>query len=183
MSAVATPAGDQCSSSTWLRVTAEITRVNYGSFELNDDFEAFEEFAIWQLRLVTDYLFEGGGFFLEEGGSAGGMPSKTAPGDFDVYLLAQTWAPSFCCERTDRCSTVPWAFSAKHLSLHGLWPGFVSPRNGDTYPASCATKRQLLSSQLPREYIDLAPAFTRWNPVEHRAEVRKEIAAQGCLLL
>ena len=95
-----------------------------------------------------------------------------APGDFDVYLLAQTWAPHFCCNNTDRCHTVPWAFSARHLSLHGLWPGFSTPRgNNQTFPASCEAAGKLLPSFLPREYIDVAPSFTSYDAVARQAKV------------
>ena len=97
--------------------------------------------------------------------------APTFPGDFDVYLLAQTWSPHFCCTNSDRCTTVPWAFSAKHLSLHGLWPGFAMPRSGDPFPSNCKSKVKLMQESLPREYIDVAPSFTTWNPKEHRAEV------------
>ena len=115
------------------------------------------------------------------------------PGEFDLYLLAQTWAPQLCCVKSERCTTVAWAFSAKHLSLHGLWPGYTVPRGGSggvgsgfgssgggsddngnggaTYPVDCAVKARLLAQQLPREYVDLAPAFTKWNPQTHAAEV------------
>lgn len=93
------------------------------------------------------------------------------PGDFDVYLLAQSWSPHFCCTNSDRCTTVPWAFSAKRLSLHGLWPGFSTPRDGETYPSSCAVKATLYAETMPREYIDMAPSFGKWNPEKHRAEV------------
>ena len=94
-----------------------------------------------------------------------------APGDFDVYLLALTWSPHFCCHAADRCTTVPWSWSAKHLSLHGLWPGFSRPRSGDTFPAHCSTKAKLLQEALPRDYVDVAPSFTAWNPTHHRADV------------
>jgi len=102
--------------------------------------------------------------------------SKPEPGDFDIYILAQSWAPLFCCQKADRCTTVSWAFSARHLSLHGLWPSYAAPRpdgskNGSPSPLSCNYKAALLASQLPRDYIDMAPSFTRWNPAEHRAEV------------
>ena len=102
------------------------------------------------------------------------MPAHDKAGDFDIYLLAQSWAPHFCCVRSDRCTTVPWAYSATHLSLHGLWPGFLRPRENKTYPQSCDTKEKLLTSEfsvLPRDYIDFAPAFTRWNAKAHVAEV------------
>ena len=38
--------------------------------------------------------------------------SSDTPGDFDIYLLAQTWAPQFCCTKSDRCTTVSCAYSA-----------------------------------------------------------------------
>lgn len=94
-----------------------------------------------------------------------------AQGDFDIYLLAQTWAPHFCCHNTDRCHTVPWAFSAKHLSLHGLWPGFLMPREGQTFPSSCEAAQKLLPAFLPREYIDVAPSFTTYDAVARQATV------------
>ena len=81
-------------------------------------------------------------------------------GDYDVWLLAQTWAPHFCCHHADRCHTVPWAFSARQLSLHGLWPGFKVPRDGQTFPQSCEAAQKLLPNFLPREYIDVAPSFS-----------------------
>ena len=97
--------------------------------------------------------------------------SKYAAGDYDVYLLAQSWAPNFCCKNVDRCHTVPWAFSATHLSLHGLWPGFSSPRGNDTYPSNCEAAHKLFPSFMPSEYIDLAPSFTVWDAKARQAAV------------
>ena len=99
-------------------------------------------------------------------------PSGHAPGDFDIYLLAQSWSPHFCCKNADRCNTVPWAFSARHLSLHGLWPGFSTPRDGgQTFPQNCEAAKKLFPNLLPREYIDVAPSFVVWDPSEHKAKV------------
>ena len=93
-------------------------------------------------------------------------PCRASP---PTSVSSLRWAP-------DRCTTVPWAFSARHLSLHGLWPSFAVPRpdgskHGSPSPTSCSYKAKLLASQLPREYIDVAPSFTRWNAAEHKAEV------------
>jgi ribonuclease T2 len=67
---------------------------------------------------------------------------------------------------------VPWAFSANHLSLHGLWPGFTMPRSGgETFPENCSTKAKLVQEAMPRDYIDLAPSYTTWNATKHQAEV------------
>ena len=73
--------------------------------------------------------------------------------------------------RTPRSARPCRAFSAKHLTLHGLWPGFMEPRDGATYPSSCAAKFKLLTDQMPRDYIDVAPSFTRWDPERHIAIV------------
>jgi len=101
----------------------------------------------------------------------GRSDARFVAGDFDVYLLAQTWAPHFCCQNTDRCNTVPWAFSAKHLSLHGLWPGFSKPREGQTFPEKCEAAKKLLPNFLPREYIDVAPSFTTYDAALRQATV------------
>ena len=102
-----------------------------------------------------------------------GRGSAFASGDFDVWMLAQSWSPHFCCQQADRCFTVPWAFSANHLSLHGLWPGFKAKRGDSFFPASCEKAQALMPAFLPREYIDLAPSFTTWNAAEGRADVGK----------
>ena len=52
---------------------------------------------------------------------------------------------------SDRCTTVGWAFSAKHLILHGLWPSWAVPRSSGPSPLACNVKMQLASDQLPRE--------------------------------
>ena len=99
-------------------------------------------------------------------------PSHHAVGDYDIWLLAQSWSAHFCCHHADKCHTVPWAFSANHLSLHGLWPGFSTPRSGgETFPENCATKAKLVQESMPRDYIDLAPSYTTWNATKHQAEV------------
>lgn len=92
-------------------------------------------------------------------------------GDFEVYLLAQSWSPLFCCGKPDRCTTVPWAFSANHLSLHGLWPSYSEKRNGSPSPMDCHSKAKLLTTDLPREYIDRAPSFVDYDPKLHKGLV------------
>jgi ribonuclease I len=70
-------------------------------------------------------------------------------GDFDLYVLAQTWAPVFCCSHPNKCNTVSWAYSASHLSLHGLWPGYLQARGGHTYPSNCESIAKLVVADLP----------------------------------
>lgn len=98
-------------------------------------------------------------------------PRRDAAGDFDVYLLAQSWAPRFCCGHPDKCTTVAWAFSATHLSLHGLWPGFTKARRGQTYPSSCESMAKLVVSDLPRHFVDIAPSYCAYNLAKHAPEL------------
>lgn len=104
------------------------------------------------------------------------MPPATAskgatPGDFDMYLLAQTWAPRFCCTAQERCTTVSWAFSASHLSLHGLWPGYSTPRGQAIYPADCPTKAKLAVDDLPRHFVDVAPSYCAYDAEKHKPQL------------
>jgi ribonuclease T2 len=100
-----------------------------------------------------------------------GRKGQAQAGDFDVYLLAQSWAPRFCCGHPDKCSTVSWAFSATHLSLHGLWPGYTQARGGQTYPMNCASKAKLVVSDLPRHFVDIAPSYCGYNTERHAPEL------------
>jgi len=68
-------------------------------------------------------------------GNAGseGDPS----GQFDYYLLALSWAPSYCLIHPSdqpECGTRGYGFV-----LHGLWPQF----DAGGYPESCASEAQL----------------------------------------
>lgn len=92
-------------------------------------------------------------------------------GDFDIYLLAQSWAPKFCCGQPDKCTTVSWAYSASHLSLHGLWPGYAKARGGKTFPSSCESKAKLNVSDLPRHFVDVAPSYCGYNTIKHAPEL------------
>jgi len=81
------------------------------------------------------------------------------PGDFDVYIFAQTWAPEYCCENPNsrECNAqfaamkgkpktdahwrhptpVPDFWGATHLTLHGLWPQYNYSRDGHYWPQFC----------------------------------------------
>lgn len=62
---------------------------------------------------------------------------STKPGEFDIYLFAQSWAPRFCCTNEKQCKK-EGMLGSDDLSPHGLWPAFHGPdKNGRTYPAFC----------------------------------------------
>jgi ribonuclease T2 len=55
-------------------------------------------------------------------------------GDFDFYVLALSWSPSFCADGGAERSRGQCASGANPgFVVHGLWPQFVSG-----YPSSCA---------------------------------------------
>jgi len=60
-------------------------------------------------------------------------------GDFDLWLLALSWAPSFCCqkEKKKQCDQQRLG-GANKLTIHGLWPSYATPRReGKSYPVYC----------------------------------------------
>lgn len=67
--------------------------------------------------------------------------SHDAPG-FGLYVLALTWAPSFCCghAQKEECSQLDASFAGTHLTLHGLWPNYTddeSREHHSSYPQFC----------------------------------------------
>ena len=62
---------------------------------------------------------------------------STKPGEFDIYLFAQSWAPRFCCSNEKQCKK-EGMLGSDDLSPHGLWPAFYgADKKGRTYPAFC----------------------------------------------
>lgn len=67
------------------------------------------------------------------------------PGEFDLYLFAQSWAPRFCCTSLEKC-TAENMKGLSDLSTHGLWPAYIDAnKDGRTYPAFCSRN----SSSIP----------------------------------
>ena len=80
-------------------------------------------------------------------------PTAIPNGDFDSYLLALSWSPSYCAnEATDRdrlqCGGRPF-----HFIVHGLWP-----QNDKGYPEECPTDNPRVSDALIDEMLDIMPS-------------------------
>ena len=78
---------------------------------------------------------------LLEGG--GGQTGAT-PGDFEMYVFAQTWTESFCSGNkcsSQECKSLPGTYAASNLAIHGLWPNFndESTHSGYQYPQFCGS--------------------------------------------
>lgn len=77
-------------------------------------------------------------------------------GNFDFYVLALSWSPTFCAssrgkDSPDQCDTTkPFRFI-----VHGLWP-----QNERGYPEFCAnTEPRRVPEKLGRAYFDIMPSM------------------------
>jgi ribonuclease T2 len=78
------------------------------------------------------------------------------PGQFDFYVLALSWSPTFCQESAERgreqreqCGTGrPYAFV-----VHGLWPQYDRG-----FPRDCQVPAPRLNREIMNSMLDLMPA-------------------------
>ncbi len=79
---------------------------------------------------------------------------QNAPGQFDYYLLALSWSPSFCEQAGDRknaqqqCGQRPFSFV-----VHGLWPQYEKG-----FPEFCQNPPPFVDSKIINSMLDLMPA-------------------------
>ena len=78
---------------------------------------------------------------------------QNTPGQFDYYVLALSWSPSFCetatgNARRQQCGARPFSFV-----VHGLWPQYERG-----FPESCLVLPQRLDRNIMRGMLDLMPA-------------------------
>jgi ribonuclease T2 len=84
----------------------------------------------------------------EHGGKnvGGGEGHKGAtPGDFDLFVYAQSWMGSFCSGRNcqkEECTALPGTYGENHLTTHGLWPQYAPNRGNYLYPMFCGSFSQ-----------------------------------------
>lgn len=91
---------------------------------------------------------------------------RDAPGQFDFYVLALSWSPSFCEAANERspgsapqqqCGARPYSFV-----VHGLWPQHESG-----YPRDCRVPAPRLRRDLMSSMLDLMPSprlvYSQWD--------------------
>jgi ribonuclease T2 len=91
---------------------------------------------------------------------------QNAPGEFDFYVLALSWSPSFCEQASERgsgersqvqCGGRPFSFV-----VHGLWPQY---EHG--FPNYCQRPSPRLDRNIMSSMLDLMPApgliFSEWD--------------------
>jgi ribonuclease T2 len=81
-------------------------------------------------------------------------PRPVPAGDFDYYVLALSWSPSFCeFEATERDKLQCGGARPFHFVVHGLWP----QREGG-YPQDCPTDAPRVADALMDEMLDIMPS-------------------------
>jgi ribonuclease T2 len=93
-------------------------------------------------------------------------PRQNAPGQFDFYVLALSWSPSYCeaaQERAPRqaadqqCAGRPFSFV-----VHGLWPQYEQG-----FPSFCQVPAPRLDRNIVSAALDLMPSprliFHEWD--------------------
>lgn len=79
--------------------------------------------------------------------------SRDRAGDFDFYVLALSWSPSYCEAEGDRRGDAQCA-RPFHFVVHGLWPQYERG-----FPADCRNEAGRLPERLIRDQLDIFPAF------------------------
>jgi ribonuclease T2 len=87
---------------------------------------------------------------------------QNTPGQFDFYVLALSWSPSFCDARGERapreqCGERPYSFV-----VHGFWPQYEKG-----FPEYCQVPAPRLNRNIVSSMLDLMPAprliFHEWD--------------------
>jgi ribonuclease T2 len=89
---------------------------------------------------------------------------QNQPGQFDFYVLALSWSPSFCEASAEKgrspreqCGERPYAFV-----VHGLWPQYER-----RFPEYCQHPSPRLDRNIVSSMLDLMPAprliFNQWD--------------------
>jgi ribonuclease T2 len=120
----------------------------------------------WQNGTLDQFIGQqlGGGEVssrdTQRSGGGGSQRAASTQGDFDYYVLAMSWSPSFCEDDTrnsDQCSgRRPYGFVA-----HGLWPQYE-----EGWPENCDVRARV-PDQTVDEMLPIMPAkgliFHQWK--------------------
>ena len=122
---------------------------------------------VWISRIVISVsLFAAAALTGWAGTAAAQDRRQTAPGEFDFYVLALSWSPSYCEEAAERgnngrsqqiqCGR-PYSFV-----VHGLWPQYERG-----FPNYCQRPSPRLDRNIMTSMLDLMPApgliFAEWD--------------------
>jgi ribonuclease T2 len=86
--------------------------------------------------------------------SGAGTAAEQRAHEFDYYLLALSWSPTYCASRARRDPLQCGQGRRYHFVVHGLWPQY---RNG--WPQYCAAAGVSLPRPLLAAMFDIMPSF------------------------
>lgn len=80
-------------------------------------------------------------------------PRPVPEGDFDYYVLALSWSPSYCEQEATERDRLQCGGRPFHFIVHGLWP-----QNERGYPEDCPTDAPRVPDALVDEMLDIMPS-------------------------
>jgi len=90
---------------------------------------------------------------------------QNEPGQFDFYVLALSWSPSFCAAASERASGRPLQQCGERpysFVVHGLWPQYEQG-----FPEYCQRDKTRIERDLVTSMLDLMPApqlvYRQWD--------------------
>jgi len=97
--------------------------------------------------------------FLLAGLILGAQPRRTAPGQFDFYVLSLSWSPDYCAGPAGARDRFQCAGPRKYgFVVHGLWPQFERG-----WPEECTTDRLNLAAPLRKDILEIMPSERLMN--------------------
>ena len=126
----------------------------------------FRSVFVSRLLISLAFVLVTAGALIAAGAASAQDRRQNAPGEFDFYVLALSWSPSFCEAASERgnngrsaqiqCGR-PYAFV-----VHGLWPQYERG-----FPEYCQRPSPRLERNIMSSMLDLMPApgliFNEWD--------------------
>jgi ribonuclease T2 len=116
------------------------------------------------VRIARSFAFVAVGLSLAVSSASAQDRRQNQPGQFDFYVLALSWSPSFCEAAGERgtppqqqCGSRPYSFV-----VHGLWPQYEKG-----FPEFCQVPAPRLDRRIVSSMLDLMPSprliFNGWD--------------------
>ncbi|MBD8876113.1 ribonuclease T2 family protein [Roseibium polysiphoniae] len=88
------------------------------------------------------------------GGPVQGAQAEGSSGDFDYYVLALSWSPTYCARQGRNAEPLQCQASKPHrFIVHGLWPQYERG-----WPDFCRTRNDRPSRHTVSEILDIMPS-------------------------
>jgi ribonuclease T2 len=86
--------------------------------------------------------------------AAAACAREETPGDFDYYVLALSWSPTFCGAKSAQAESEQCAPGRRYaFVVHGLWPQYTSG-----WPDFCETRERWVDEERIAEMMPIMPS-------------------------